>query len=526
MNLKYTLLSVGISLLGVSCYEDKGNYDYRPMNDIEIDLEADDLSPVLGDTIRLTPRLTFALDSTERDLSFEWTFEGKKIGEERNLFWIVDTAAKGQLALMVKDEFTNVTYINSVYITVTSAFQKQGWVVLSEKDGFSSFSYLREEWDKNDKGEKFLKCKVFPDIYKTLSRTELGSQPVKVLEHFCDQFGEENIGRFWIVQKGGEGCVDLSGSTFLKTAVLKDVFLKGSLPAGFVPYDMIDMKWITLAIGEDGSIYSRKKETVALFNSGYFLDRPLTYENKPVDGRHMILAPFADMALTLMYDEPNRRFLAVVDKELQEAGNVMPLVVDEKLYDAKPDFTRLDDLGEKKLLFCGAYKPVDSWGDKQGYVGLLQDPSGQIYLYDFQVNAVMWEDRPSAVPVKQEKVDFSRVIDGISRNVFNVCRYEESAPYILISKNNELWLYDRMADQPIRRYCTFDAAITAIDSEQYGNSRIGVGLENGEFYIIDTSREAVNGLTEDVKLDHASGLGRIVSVRYKVQSGNDWGFME
>lgn len=518
----WILLAVVAGL--ASCYEDKGNYNYRPLNDIEIDMNAEDLSPVLGDTIRLVPVLTFAVDSSERDLSFEWTFEGKTIGNERNLFWIADTTAKGQLVLSVKDEFTNVTYISAVYLTITSAFEKQGWMVLSEKEGRSSLSYLREEWERNEKDERVLKCKVFPDIYNTLNHASLGTEPVKLLEHFCDQWGEENIGRFWVIQRGGEGCIDVSGSTFLKTAVLKDIFLKGNLPEGFVPYDMIDMKWITLAVAENGKIYSRKKETVELFNSGYFLNRPLAYQNREVDGRHLILAPFAEMALTLMYDEPDNRFLAVVDKEEEEAGNVMALVVDEKAYEAMPNFARLDDLGEKKLLFCGPYKPTGSWGDRQGYVGLLKDPQGQLYLYDFQVNAVLWEDRPSAVPVKQEKVDFSAVIDGTAKNVFNVCRYEESAPYLLVSRNNELWIYDRMADRPIRLYHTFSGVITAIDSEQYGNNRIGVGLENGEFYIVDMSRDAVNGLKENLILDRATGLGRIVSVRYKVQNGNDWGF--
>ena len=36
-------------LIITSCYEDKGNYDYREMNDIEISVETESSSYALGD---------------------------------------------------------------------------------------------------------------------------------------------------------------------------------------------------------------------------------------------------------------------------------------------------------------------------------------------------------------------------------------------------------------------------------------------------------------------------------------------
>ncbi len=43
---------------------------------------------------------------------------------------------------------------------------------------------------------------------------------------------------------------------------------------------------------------------------------------------------------------------------------------------------------------------------------------------------------------------------------------------------------------------------------------IAVGLENGEFYILDASYEAISGQKEKV-LFRTEGLGRIVDVQYK-----------
>ena len=121
-----------------------------------------------------------------------------------------------------------------------------------------------------------------------------------MLEHFAARGG---IGHFWVLQNGGQGCVDLSGEDFTKDILLNDIFLDGNLPVDFKPIDMIDMKWLTCVVNHDGKVYTRKKLTNQLYNSGYFIDRPLEFENEEVDGSRMVLAPFSDLNYTVMYDK-------------------------------------------------------------------------------------------------------------------------------------------------------------------------------------------------------------------------------
>ena len=65
-------------------------------------------------------------------------------------------------------------------------------------------------------------------------------------------------------------------------------------------------------------------------------------------------------------------------------------------------------------------------------------------------------------------------------------------------------------------FYTFQSKI--IDIERYANGddreEIAIGLENGEFYILDASYEAISGQKEKV-LYKADGLGRIVDIQYK-----------
>ena len=160
--MKIKILLTVMSLLAItSCYEDKGNYDYREMNDIEISVETESSFYALGDKVISKPELVFTLGKENSDLSYEWTFDGHVIGDTKDLEWIADTiASTKELRLAVLDNNTGVTYFGSTYISVSSAYASNGWVVLSEKEGNSTLSFLREQTE-----EGILKPVVTRDIY-------------------------------------------------------------------------------------------------------------------------------------------------------------------------------------------------------------------------------------------------------------------------------------------------------------------------------------------------------------------------
>lgn len=62
-----------------------------------------------------------------------------------------------------------------------------------------------------------------------------------------------------MIQRDPEDCVDVSGQSFKKDIVLKEAFIIKFFPGDFRPIEIMEMKNISLAVSQDGSIYTRKE---------------------------------------------------------------------------------------------------------------------------------------------------------------------------------------------------------------------------------------------------------------------------
>lgn len=554
MKINYILGLLGILFI-TSCYDDRGNYDYTLLNDIDIKVQMEESNCVLGDVLKVTPQLNFALgkETSESDLSFEWTYDMHPISKERNLNWTADTLATNkELRLAVYDKNTGVTYYGSTTLSIHSLYTQEGWLVLSEKDGKTMLAYLRKNWTKNKDDEDEFECVVTRDVYGLTNNGEaLGSEPRSINVHYVNQFdGEDNTGWVWVGQKGGQGCVDLSGTSYLLQGTLHQMFLKGSFPAGFSPQSVIDFRYLTLAIGEDGTTYTRVKESDLLYNSGYFLERPLMYEGKNVDCRLLAMAPFSEHGGVLVYDNNSSRYLHICDAidtytsmpsgnivvNAIFSGKVLFPTVNEKLYKQFPEFTRFDEMETVKVHYVGAYKA--GWG-KMGYMSVLE-LNGKFYLQDFTVNDfdIYAPDVIAATPVAQNEIpNLGAYVNGSSKNIFALCRYQSRVPCLFIASDNDLYLSYLKGDSytPVP-FTHFDSRITSINVENNNNSYLSVGLENGEFYLfyldMDVLEEVLQkGPISIDKVDHKKflwhekDLGKIITVLFKNNQNGEWGWM-
>lgn len=68
-------------LLAAACSEDKGNYNYLPVNTIVEDSIEGTYTVVQFDTLTIKPYLRFSREESE-DLSFEWSIEGQVISTD------------------------------------------------------------------------------------------------------------------------------------------------------------------------------------------------------------------------------------------------------------------------------------------------------------------------------------------------------------------------------------------------------------------------------------------------------------
>lgn len=83
-----------IVLLTVSCYEDKGNYDYHPINEVKISgIKEDPYEILRWDTLKIPVTLENSLNEKAK-LIYAWYLDQKKIAETEDLCYVVSDKAK------------------------------------------------------------------------------------------------------------------------------------------------------------------------------------------------------------------------------------------------------------------------------------------------------------------------------------------------------------------------------------------------------------------------------------------------
>lgn len=537
------LLYIALAFTLFGCYDDKGNYDYTPINRVSIEPFNGLSTYYLGDKIELKPVLTFSIDSTEDNLTFEWTIFGKKKFYTRDLSYIADTLGSGFIVLLVKDTVNGIEYTANQMCTIKTEYEAEGYMILSRgANNESILSYVQVTSNPNYSSQagvgetNYYNGKDYYDVYRTVNGEAMGHGPIKLLQHFRSSNTENGseVGAFWIFQEGPE-CIDISGVNFMKDVTLSAQFMDG-MPSNFKPHDMVDMTWSTFVIGEDGTMYSRIKETEYLFNSGLFLDNVVTLEENgivhPVSGKGVIHHRYATAGYTLLYEKSRNRFLMMLDGSQQNGGRIIaPEAGGSDIYPPR-DAVKIDDLGDMELLCCGAVKT--NWGNK--FYAILKDPNGVFYSYIIETGDAKFGRYPGIEKVQQSvlpsatQAALSSILNGNSKNLFNVGNANTSytagsangkllLDYVLITKHNELYLMERNSGEIIL-FDTFDAPITCIDTESWNAWLAGIGLENGEFHLMELTNAAYSNEHPRRMYSSETNFGEIVDIRFK--NGTSW----
>ena len=87
-----TLFMASLLCFVTACYDDKGNYDYRELEDVTIEFPQSNYSLYFGDVLEITPTVTTEIP--EEDLAYYWEFYGhapQNAGEWWDEFYAVDT---------------------------------------------------------------------------------------------------------------------------------------------------------------------------------------------------------------------------------------------------------------------------------------------------------------------------------------------------------------------------------------------------------------------------------------------------
>lgn len=540
MKIIIKLLSFLIILNFISCYDDKGNYDYEKINDITIEFPDFSWQQIIGETLKVYPKLKYAFnDSTDLKLKFEWSFADRVIGKERQLEWTVDTNVQSDLVLRVTNLDNNLTYMQSKTIRPTSIYTTdKSYLVLSEKNGKSLLSFIQygEKLDENgnhirdELGRVILEYKVLEDIYYKENQEELGSQPLFIQEHIADIFPSN--GHVVVFQEGGQGSVDLDGLSMKKDILLVESFSGGTYPVDFHPVNAEMMAYTHMIENYDGKIYTKVKETLELFQSGYYIHTPLLFENKEVHG-HLIHSERSQAKeFTLLHSvgtptEPENRLLLIHDlqdswEDIKISGKVVQLPAPN---DGWPEnFIPLTDLGDSQVLHIG-YVTMD-WGTNARYTMFLKNADG---TYQYQYFEIERE-------YDGEGLTYPEITIG-DQNREALVNYFITAPipleecifytlpspqneYIFAAHGKEIYLFDRTSPKNgFRHYYTCKANVVEMNGRDYYGTQILIGLDNGGVLLLNTE-EAKQLETDQEKFlwesDVNVNLGKIVDITLKV----------
>lgn len=520
-------------LLLASCYEDKGNYNYLDIPEIKIE-EFAYQKKNLRDTIKIEPVFNVDIPEDASYITYKWSVAGETRPDDsnwnsRNFFWIADKLiSDGYVVLEVKDERLDVVYTQRVQIKVSGEFNSTfSWVILSEGEDraakLSFFKTLDGEYSSDYSEFYITKSKVYKDLYPSVNGNEtLGQGPISLREHFNEGDGRD-IGNYWIFTESG--AVDCYGESFLKDIEMSQTF-RGGLPAGTIIQDGVFMTWVDVIYDQYGHIYTRIKADDELFNSDYFLQEPISYKGEVLEQCYTVLGRYTLWGgmYTLVVDKKHSRLLVVLDGEskgwdvpLANAGEVVGMP--DTVQNAPEGYVPLNDFSDYELIDVKYVKI----GRNLGYVILFQERStGKLILQEFKLKADRDEVTGNFVIVSDIKVHDMSGLPAVPSQM--AATPNANSQYVFFAIDKSLWCYDRESAH-LMKYKDFDAKITAMEGESdFRNKHIAVGLENGEFFVLNAVRaknqpedkRVMSGLPEGVR------LGKIVKIHYKIGSKGSW----
>lgn len=137
----------GILLAGsflTACYDDLGNYDYKEINELNVEGIESSYARDVDDSLNIVPVLKGTHYSDTSRYSYKWEVNSNIIAETQELHLKINlTTGEKKCRYIVTDKQTNVQYYTPFHLSVKSSTAADLIVVLSKYQGRTELSYLR-----------------------------------------------------------------------------------------------------------------------------------------------------------------------------------------------------------------------------------------------------------------------------------------------------------------------------------------------------------------------------------------------
>lgn len=197
-NIGIVLLSLAVAACLGGCYDDKGNYDYHELDQLEIDTTGTgtmaEYSIMRFDTLRIAPHVVFqGREATASDpLDYQWTIYSAvsgsggstvidTIGHQAVLDTVIArTGGSYYVQLVVTNRTDGIKQFLRIPVSVSEVFDG-GWMVFYEsadEPGHSDLALVLNPWTKLNANYN----RYYPNLYSATNGERIDGVPVRCLD--------------------------------------------------------------------------------------------------------------------------------------------------------------------------------------------------------------------------------------------------------------------------------------------------------------------------------------------------------
>lgn len=484
-----------VALLGLvlltACYEDKGNYDYKELTEVQISGIDEKYTVYVDEMFNVPVEVTYK-NGTLKDVSYEWRINGEVIYREKDLNVVVDFPVKPGLYadFSVIDNETGIKTMKKFTVNVSTPYYN-GWLILSDEGTYSTLSYIRNDGT------------FFADIYEELNGEQLNGGATRIKEHWTP-WGE-NTGEVFVgIANGPNYSVDLDGNNLKRVVYNKDEFL-GGIPNDFAPQNMDCVaNWDYMI--SNGKLYTRyiDRTTDAQYHEGL-------YVNGALPGDYNLL-PMTMRGNLIMSNDIIAFDMLSKSYKLLRGGQMSNF---NYANDSKKAFIPYN---MEKTLLAGGATSTESPMDY--FITFLKGDDGQYYVQRFYFSG--WGAK-SYYSISETLFPEPELIKPDTKWAVCIGR-----PYVYFTSDNKLYSYYFDDENPPvvkeLKGTTFDGKIKEIALCLTDYQKLAVISENpskpgkNDFTLLDVSVIGDGATIKDSKKEAV--LGNVVNVVYKL--GSQW----
>lgn len=536
-----------------SCYDDKGNYDYKDL--VKVSVQIGDVKDIaLGDVLKANPTITLSKEMSESDFSYKWMLEGEVIGTERNLSWVSDRFTKelsDNLIFEVVDLKNDIAYRDAVSVSINGKYEVDGYLVLTDKGGKKYLNLMRQSSD--EEGNEIY-IPLMDPVGLENNGEAISPSSSKVFEHYCRQ---DATYKNQIMLIADDQTFEVDGTSFKKVDYgLHDMF-NGAIPADLQNSvkDAHFMQYLDFITDKKGQIYSRVKSTFEVFHSDYFLNSPVSFEGEVLKDIDIIPSSYGvNTPFCMLHDKNKKRFLAIWDyqdgfDEVFVSGKIQ--AINNSQYPWPEGVIPVSDVCKDYTFHrIDAYKRDLNYPYSTRYSCIIQSNiSGEYYYYDFGLQKpnyasieVFWSYQ-TIQDGNQQKTVVDATMEKIPENVLSFFTNPDNVIYTLpwgqngwctlIGQGSDLYVYNRKAPfagseslNPNPRKVNYSpgSEVGVMNANTYQSNFMGVAFKDGTFQVLDI-RQISQGICKPIwKSESNLNLGTPISMWFHT-TGNlnlDW----